>query len=541
MGFTAPTPVQQASLPHALEGKDILGSAQTGTGKTGAFGVPLLAKLIQNPGTKALILAPTRELAAQIHKVLCQMSQGTKLKGALVVGGESFWRQMSDIKGGADFLVCTPGRLIDHLAAGLKLQTMSMLVLDEVDRMLDMGFAPQLRDIALHLPKTRQTLFFSATLPKEILSIASQYLKDPVKVSIGSISQPTDRVEQLNIETTDVGKKDLLLADLAKFSGRVLVFARTKQRVDRITEILEQSGVSAVRLHGGLLQGQRKMALDRFRNGSHRVMVATDIAGRGIDVDDIECVINVDPPENREDYIHRIGRTARNGKSGRALNYLTKQDHRGRRVVGTSTVKKIVVPVAAPVVTVSVPSSVPTPVTVAMPIAIPMPMAELKGIASESLVTPLAVKEVSTQEVSVQVKPTPTIRRTALPAPRTSTPIPTSMPKPVVAKKTVSVAPAQDCPWNHPTKKPLTVRRPGGGTSSPKKTILSQPLDRKSPQYWEPRDQRSRRIDLASEPEKTHTVYHAPPATSPLVKRPGKRGPLPPFGERKRLAAEKRS
>lgn len=326
MGFVTPTPVQAESIPAALEGKDILGSAQTGTGKTASFGIPLLAKLHPNPGMKGLILAPTRELAAQIHKVLREMGNGMSLTGALVVGGESFARQKREIKGGADYYVCTPGRLIDHLDAGLKLDSVHMLILDEVDRMLDMGFAPQLKMIVPRIPKERQTLFFSATLPKEIMAIAQTYLRDPVRVSIGAVSQPIERVTQETFPTTHLKKNELLLKHLSEIQGRVLIFTRTKRRTDNVFHLLERNKISVVSLHGGRTQGQRKVALEAFRSGESRIMVATDIAGRGIDVDDIECVINYDLPANREDYIHRIGRTARMGKSGSALNYTTQHD-----------------------------------------------------------------------------------------------------------------------------------------------------------------------------------------------------------------------
>jgi len=333
MNFETPTPVQAESIPPALQGKDILGSAQTGTGKTGAFGIPLLAKLYPNPGTKALILAPTRELAAQIFRVLGEMSEGMHLKGALLVGGESFFQQKKQVKSGADYYVCTPGRLIDHLDAGLKIPKVTMLVLDEVDRMLDMGFAPQLKQIVPHIPKERQTLLFSATLPKEILAVAATYLKDPVRVSIGAVSQPIDRVQQVSVQTSHINKNEQLLQHLKEIKGRVIIFARTQRRVDRVFSVLERNKYGVVSLHGGRTQGQRKEALSSFRTGSHPVMVATDLAGRGIDVQDIEAVINYDLPANREDYIHRIGRTARAGKTGLAYNYLTPIDNGGKDIL----------------------------------------------------------------------------------------------------------------------------------------------------------------------------------------------------------------
>lgn len=308
MGFTSPTPVQQATIPAALEGKDILGTAQTGTGKTGAFGIPILASLYKHPGKVALILAPTRELAAQIQKVLHQMSKGSSLVSTLVVGGESFQRQARDLREGVDFIVATPGRLNDHLEQRtVSLSKVGYLVLDEADRMLDMGFLPQVHQIEKHLPKKRQTLLFAATLPTEVMALTKTLLRNPVRVAIGQISQPIAQVKQQTI--------------------------RTKSRAERLARLFNNKGHKVVHLHGGRSQHQRKQALDRFRNGSHRIMVATDLAGRGIDVVDIEHVINFDVPATRDDYIHRIGRTGRCGKTGFALNLLTAQDRGGEQII----------------------------------------------------------------------------------------------------------------------------------------------------------------------------------------------------------------
>lgn len=308
MGFTSPTPVQQATIPAALEGKDILGAAQTGTGKTGAFGIPILASLYKHPGKVALILAPTRELAAQIQKVLHQMSKGSSLVSTLVVGGESFQRQARDLREGVDFIVATPGRLNDHLEQRtVSLSKVGYLVFDEADRMLDMGFLPQVHQIEKHLPKKRQTLLFAATLPTEVMALTKTLLRNPVRVAIGQISQPIAQVKQQTI--------------------------RTKSRAERLARLFNNKGHKVVHLHGGRSQHQRKQALDRFRNGSHRIMVATDLAGRGIDVVDIEHVINFDVPATRDDYIHRIGRTGRCGKTGFALNLLTAQDRGGEQII----------------------------------------------------------------------------------------------------------------------------------------------------------------------------------------------------------------
>lgn len=328
MNFITPTPIQAQAIPPALAGKDILGTAQTGTGKTGAFSIPLLNALYADRGKCALILAPTRELAAQIFEVLKKMSKGMNFYGALLIGGESFNRQADDLyRGGVDYIVATPGRLNDHLQEKtVDLSAMEFLVLDEVDRMLDMGFLPQIKRILAHVPKERQTLLFSATLPKEILGLASTFLKNPVRVEIGHVLQATPQVTEETIRTSHISKNTVILAELSKREGKIIIFARTQSRAERLAEILYREGHGVVCLHGGRSQGQRKQALDRFRRGSHRIMVATDLAGRGIDVLDIEHVINYDLPQSREDYIHRIGRTGRSGKKGNALTLVTEVD-----------------------------------------------------------------------------------------------------------------------------------------------------------------------------------------------------------------------
>lgn len=334
MGFYEPTPVQAETILPALEGKDVLGTAQTGTGKTGAFGIPLVTKLYDDKKSYALVLAPTRELAAQIFKVLGEMSHGTKMHGALLVGGESFNRQKDEIRKGIDYIVATPGRLNDHLEQKtVKLGAYNILVLDEVDRMLDMGFLPQIKAILRHVPKERQTLLFSATLPTEITRLAHSLLKDPVRIAIGPASTPISQVKEETVRTTNEGKVSIVLRELKSRDGRILIFTRTKSRAERLSTVIHKEGYKVVCLHGDRSQGQRKEALERFRKGSHRVMVATDLAGRGIDVTDIEHVINYDVPATREDYIHRIGRTGRAGKTGTALNLLVTGDIEGENVV----------------------------------------------------------------------------------------------------------------------------------------------------------------------------------------------------------------
>ncbi|NBT57642.1 DEAD/DEAH box helicase [bacterium] len=334
MAFREPTPVQAASIPPAIEGKDILGTAQTGTGKTGAFGIPLHRYLQTQDTKQALVLAPTRELAAQILDVLNQMAKGSQLKGLLVVGGESFSRQAEVFFRGCDFIVATPGRLNDHLGENtMHLNNIGMLILDEVDRMLDMGFAPQIKQILKFLPKERQTMVFSATLPPEVKTIAESFLKSPVRVSIGHTHQPAPKVKEETIHTSATEKNALLLKELEQRQGKIIIFAKTQNRSERLAGILHDKGHKVVLLHGGRTQGQRKQALMKFRQGSHRIMVATDLAGRGIDVEDIEHVINYDPPQSREDYIHRIGRTGRFGKEGKALNFLVPTDVDGEQIV----------------------------------------------------------------------------------------------------------------------------------------------------------------------------------------------------------------
>lgn len=334
MKFVSPTPVQTESIPPALQGKDILGTAQTGTGKTGAFGIPMMKHLYDNEKIRGLILAPTRELAVQIHTVLKQMAKKTNIVGVCLIGGESFNRQANDLYRGWDYIVATPGRLNDHIERRtVSLEKVKILVLDEVDRMLDMGFIPQIRQIMRHVPEQRQTLLFSATLPNDVTRLAQSFLKDPVRVAIGAIDNPIDRITQTTIHTSQEGKNSHILNELKTREGLVLVFARTKHRTDRLQRLLHQAGHRAVAMHGGRSQSQRQTALESFKRGTHRIMVATDLAGRGIDVAGIEHVINYDTPSTREDYIHRIGRTGRYGKKGDALNFVIAGDREEEAIV----------------------------------------------------------------------------------------------------------------------------------------------------------------------------------------------------------------
>lgn len=333
MGFEVPTPIQGLAIPPAMEGKDVLGIAQTGTGKTGAFGIPLLNALHADPRKRALILAPTRELATQIHLVLKTMGEGVGVKGILVLGGESFRRQKQEFLDKPNYIVATPGRLIDHVGQGLRLARVTLLVLDEVDRILDMGFYPQLVEILQHIPKERQTLMFSATMPSSIRRLADKHQRDPVRVTVGEVSQPIDKIVQETFETPELRKTELLCKHLTELQGKVLVFVNTKRATDWVANVLEQRKYEVGRLHGDCTPSERKRALEGFRSGAVKVLIATDLAGRGIDIDDIDHVINYDMPLSKEDYIHRIGRTGRNGREGHAMNYLTPTDFEGYRIV----------------------------------------------------------------------------------------------------------------------------------------------------------------------------------------------------------------
>ncbi|MBC7386283.1 MAG: DEAD/DEAH box helicase [Cryobacterium sp.] len=331
MKFEKPTPIQAAGIPVALAGKDLIGVAQTGTGKTATFCIPILTRLLKNPGKTALILAPTRELAAQIEELWRGLTKYTPDHRAVVlIGGVAMQPQVRALRAHARVLIATPGRLVDHLQRGtVSLNSIEVLVLDEADRMLDMGFAPQLNQIMKYVPKQRQTLLFSATWSKEMDNLASKYLHHPEKVAVGNISRAAPKIAQFAIQTTQQAKNDLLLEELNARQGSVLVFARTQSRTDRVAKFLMSYGMLVNRIHGGRTQAQRTSALAAFKSGGVRVLIATDIAARGIDVADIAHVINFDLPQVAEDYIHRIGRTARAGTSGEALSFVA-ADERGQ-------------------------------------------------------------------------------------------------------------------------------------------------------------------------------------------------------------------
>ena len=328
LAFHEPTEIQSKAIPTGLEGRDLVACAQTGTGKTAAFGLPLAVHLLNTPQSIALILAPTRELALQIELVWRDLTRFVPgLRGICLIGGLSFNTQVQALRRRPRMVIATPGRLLDHLnQRTMELSKVGVLVLDEADRMLDMGFEPQLRKIRKQLPVNRQTLLFTATWDPSMDRIAREYLRDPVRISVGPASQAAPTIEQALVPTSSGAKNDALLDELNKRKGSVLVFTRTKHRTDRVARYLDSYGVEVGRIHGGRSQGQRNAALDGFRSGKIRVLVATDIAARGIDVPDIAHVINYDLPMVPEDYVHRIGRTGRAGAKGHAVSLLTPED-----------------------------------------------------------------------------------------------------------------------------------------------------------------------------------------------------------------------
>jgi ATP-dependent RNA helicase DeaD len=342
MGFHTPTPIQAKAIPLVLKGSDIMGCAQTGTGKTAAFCIPMIAHLLKAPAESALILAPTRELALQIKEVLLEMTAGfTKLKPTLLVGGASMYNQVRALSRRPQIFIGTPGRVMDHLnRRTLRVDATKIVVLDEADRMLDMGFEPQLREIFRYLPKTRQTLLFSATFPNHIKNLTKKYLTNPKDVSVGQAQQPIEIIKQTAIQTSEGAKNKILLEELDKREGSVLIFTRTKRRTDRLLLILKDRKFKVGRLHGGLSQSQRNRSMEDFRRNRYRILVATDVAARGLDVDHIKHVINYDLPSVPEDYVHRIGRTARAGAQGEALSLLVPSDyHVWRKISLTYKIK----------------------------------------------------------------------------------------------------------------------------------------------------------------------------------------------------------
>ena len=328
VGYTVPTPIQAGTIAPALAGRDVIGAAQTGTGKTAAFMIPIVERLRRDgrgAGGTAIVLAPTRELAEQIHGWARRLGPG--LPTALVVGGVAYGPQIQALRAKPAVIVATPGRLVDHLERRtLDLARVRVFVLDEADRMLDMGFRPQLDAIMRALPRDRQTLLFSATMPPDLGALARMHLRDPVRVAVGRQAVPPPKATQDVYLVGNNEKTPLLLSMVATNPGNVLVFARTKHRTDRVMKSLCAAGHAAQRLHSNRTQQQRREALEGFRRGRYRILVATDIAARGIDVADIGRVINYDLPQTVEDYVHRVGRTARAEAVGHASSFAAPEE-----------------------------------------------------------------------------------------------------------------------------------------------------------------------------------------------------------------------
>ena len=332
LGYTTPTEIQGLALPPARQGKDVLGTAATGSGKTVAFLLPVIERLLSRParGTRALVLAPTRELAAQIEEVARALIAQTNLKVVSIFGGVSQGPQQKALRAGTDIVIATPGRLLDHIGQGnVNFSGLEVLVLDEADRMLDLGFLPDIRRVLRSIPAQRQTLLFSATMPDSILKLAGEFQQHPVRVGVKHGGRTNDKIAEALFPVHGELKAKLLiglLADAEINMDSVLVFTRTKHRANRLTEQLVNAGISAERIHGNRSQNARTEALGGFKSGKYRVLVATDIAARGIDVDSLGHVVNFDVPVAAEDYVHRAGRTARAGKSGTAFTLVSPQE-----------------------------------------------------------------------------------------------------------------------------------------------------------------------------------------------------------------------
>ena len=349
-GYDVPTPIQAQAIPVALKGRDLMGLAQTGTGKTAAFTLPIVQRLMGGPRrTRALILTPTRELAAQVEESFAKYSRFAELSVVPVYGGVPLEPQERALRQGVDVVVATPGRLIDHLERqNVVFDDLEVLVLDEADRMLDMGFAPQINRIVREIPSYRQTMLFSATMPPEVEALARKYLRKPVVVQVGRRSMAASGVTHA-VYPVPRERKSALLIELLRRKGldSVLVFSRTKHGADRVVRDLESAGISATAMHADKTQAQRTKALEGFKAGEIRVLVATDIAQRGLDISDITHVINYDVPQQAEDYVHRIGRTARAGATGDAFTFMAPDE--------IATVRMIEHVIGQPIPRISVP------------------------------------------------------------------------------------------------------------------------------------------------------------------------------------------
>ncbi len=346
LGFVEPTPIQRKSIPLLIQGKDIIGIAQTGTGKTMAFGLPMLQRLAQVKGL-GLVVLPTRELALQVDEALRQVGTPLGLRTSVLIGGEDINKQLKSLSRRPHIIIATPGRLIDHLERhSVNLSAVKILVLDEADRMLDMGFAPQLKIILHAVPKPadRQTMLFSATMPDDIVRLATQHMALPVRVEIARAGTAAELVTQELFVVRKDAKRRLLDKLLQQYQGTVLVFCRTKFGAKNVTRAVKAMGVTAAEIHSNRSLAQRRDALDGFKAGKYRVLIATDIAARGIDVIGIELVINFDLPDNPEDYVHRIGRTGRAGHPGRAISFATPEQ--GNDVRSIEKLVRIMLPIS---------------------------------------------------------------------------------------------------------------------------------------------------------------------------------------------------
>ena len=327
INFKAPTPIQAKAIPIALDGKDILGTAQTGTGKTGAFGIPLVNHLLKTKKETALVITPTRELATQVMQTLNNLIGRGNIRTALLIGGDSMQKQLKQMRRNPRLIVGTPGRINDHLKRKtLRLNNTSFLVLDESDRMLDMGFTPQINQVLETVPKKHQTLLFSATLPGNILRLAEKYLNQPVRISVGSTSTPIEKIKQEVLRVNDGDKYNQLIKQIYIRQGSILIFVKTRRNAEKMVKRLKYDDHDADAIHGNLRQNKRDRVIKAFRNNHFRILVGTDVASRGLDIPAIKHVINFDLPQVPEDFIHRIGRTARAGAEGSALSFIGNED-----------------------------------------------------------------------------------------------------------------------------------------------------------------------------------------------------------------------
>jgi ATP-dependent RNA helicase RhlE len=347
-GYVTPTPIQAGAIPIALTGADLIGTAQTGTGKTAAFVLPILQHLLSTPaaagkrGMRVLVLCPTRELAEQIHDNVRGLARHTGIRSATVYGGVGMGMQERALRDGTEIIVACPGRLLDHIAQrNTDFREVTHLVLDEADRMFDMGFLPQLKRIVALLPRERQTLLFSATMPREVEELAQQVLRKPERVNVG-VQKPATTIAHALYPVPQILKTQMLIGLLRHTNAyAMLVFTRTKHRADRLAKVLDKAGFPSAALHGDRSQGQRQRALDGFKRGDVQVLVATDIASRGLDIESVSHVINFDVPATPEDYIHRIGRTGRAERTGDAFTLITSEDHDAVRAIERTLGKPI--------------------------------------------------------------------------------------------------------------------------------------------------------------------------------------------------------